>query len=620
MPKDIDSEVDQTLTYDGQQEFRGQVSYVKGSLLQPDQVAMVLNGLLSTKGTVVSRPGRVEIGAEARAPDGSARIRGLGYFDKQGDERLWRVRGGVVQFTSAVDVNSHLLHPWTDTDLTLTASAEAVFAQLSDVPYVADGSALYRFASESWSAVADAPPSPQLLCRMKGKLFAAGNPAAPDALYESDVLDGEVWNPSTRSLRVSDGDSDRIVGLVAWRGSTLVVGKAGSMMTVTIPTGATSMSDYIIDTVPGDYGLAARKTLVPVGNDVWFLSHDGVRSIRRMQAQADNEISLPISEPIRDLMDLVNWEAVETACAMHFRNLYCLAVPIGAATQPNVVLLYNTVTQQWSGAIPGWYPTQWAVSAFGGRKRLVYGDDWGRVHWWRLESAFYGRDISNGTGTKISTSNIASAAVGDLSVKADGNAWALLQNEVSLNVSAYPEPMKLNTQIAEIITGDAAIPLPSDPPAVKDWLPDYDGTDYDVGTKVNAYERVFQLMEREWYFTTIITRAYTFNEPFSEKLGEFIELEFRDSLATAQVYARCDGGDWQSVTDTWDGATAAEARALPQDLPFNLANTGSQRKRWNLLPLGPWRDIQFKIVGLGDRMEVREIFVGAFLEAQEGER
>jgi hypothetical protein len=87
-----------------------------------------------------------------------------------------------------------------------------------------------------------------------------------------------------------------------------------------------------------------------------------------------------ISYPIQDVIDEINWAAVENATAIFWNNRYLLSVPTGTSTVNNTTLCYNTNTQSWTGVWRGTVseasgtpastinPYQFVVTQFSGGK------------------------------------------------------------------------------------------------------------------------------------------------------------------------------------------------------------------------------------------------------------
>lgn len=65
--------------------------------------------------------------------------------------------------------------------------------------------------------------------------------------------------------------------------------------------------------------------------------------------------------------------AVKFASAAYWRNRYLLALPLDSATYPNYVLVYNTLTNSWSGSWTNWQPMCWTRRLDGETEKLSIG-------------------------------------------------------------------------------------------------------------------------------------------------------------------------------------------------------------------------------------------------------
>jgi hypothetical protein len=97
-----------------------------------------------------------------------------------------------------------------------------------------------------------------------------------------------------------------------------------------------------------EIGCNARMTVATAGNYVYFLSDNGVYRLDNTQIDlALRGNTLPLSEPIADIMATINQSAVATSNAVYFNNRYYLAVPTGTATSPNTLLIYSQLNESW---------------------------------------------------------------------------------------------------------------------------------------------------------------------------------------------------------------------------------------------------------------------------------
>jgi hypothetical protein len=126
----------------------------------------------------------------------------------------------------------------------------------------------------------------------------------------------------------------------------------------------------------------SHRTIAQAGSDVFFLSRQGVRSIKTILSGAQSSTSEPISSSIDDYMDRINWTAAATSTAIFWNNRYILSVPLDSATTPNYTFVLNTVTQSFSGYWTGWTPRCYEISSFSQLPKLVFAQEDGKVLTW----------------------------------------------------------------------------------------------------------------------------------------------------------------------------------------------------------------------------------------------
>lgn len=176
-----------------------------------------------------------------------------------------------------------------------------------------------------------------------------GIPVDSDAIYPSDIGDAALsgnWN-SLKSVRVGDGDGDPIVTVISGQSSLLTVLKQASCWAV--DTSDQDSANWAITKLTGLTGCVAPNTAVQLGQDILFLSRYGVVSLSGLTATDSISQSTTLSSAVQPVIDAINWDAVSSAWATKWRDLYLLFLPTGNATTPNVCLPFNVQTRQWLG-------------------------------------------------------------------------------------------------------------------------------------------------------------------------------------------------------------------------------------------------------------------------------
>jgi hypothetical protein len=226
------------------------------------------------------------------------------------------------------------------------------------------------------------PSKPKMIVLHKNRLFAtSADTAIPvDLLYVSDVIDGESWDLAANQIIVGD-DGDPITALMPWQDNNMLIFKERSIYMVDADPEKEPF-EWAITLINNRTGCVSDKTVQQVGADVFFLTRMGVQSIQSIQAGTRTDVSTPISTPIEDYMGQINQDALSTCCATFWKNRYFLAAPLGSATTPDHVFVFNKQADGWCGLWTGWEPRVFVVTAFGGQLKMNWGDQQGWFFTW----------------------------------------------------------------------------------------------------------------------------------------------------------------------------------------------------------------------------------------------
>ncbi len=373
---------DEQVSDDGSIDFGGgQFSNNRASKLQGNQFFGGQNIDVDQLGQVTTRRGISKLGTSPN----STIIQGFTFYSNQTSDMLLQISNKKL-YSFSGSTWSSAISGYTASSATLQVN----FAQLISNIYWCDNSgAAFRYdgttvlTAGSWG-VGTAPPSGlKNLCVHQNRLVFWGLPSDFQTLLFSDILSENT--PTTNYVEVTKGDGDSIEGCLSWISGGLLVFKRRSIYVVdtTAGVGSSATINKVHDTV----GCIAARTIKQIGadglgQDVFFLAKDGVRSILTTFQAGEQGVTAPISYPINDLIQRINWSAASTCNATYWNNRYMLAVPIDSSSTPNYVLVYHTINKSWSGYWIGWSPTVFAISQFSGEPRLNFGDASGNVMQW----------------------------------------------------------------------------------------------------------------------------------------------------------------------------------------------------------------------------------------------
>lgn len=197
-----------------------------------------------------------------------------------------------------------------------------------------------------------------------------------DQLVVSDIF-SQLFDFQINNFIINQGGNDSIVGVLPWIENQFLVFMKRSIYIAFVETTA-----YGTETAPGanssvtvvttQVGCLSRKSIVAAGQYVFFMSGKGVHVLT---PQLDLKLlgqTVPLSEPIDDFFDNVNFSAANRVVASYYDNRFFIALPTGTSVRPNAILVYNTLNQQWEciDTYPaGMYIDDYAVCQYGNKRR-----------------------------------------------------------------------------------------------------------------------------------------------------------------------------------------------------------------------------------------------------------
>lgn len=254
----------------------------------------------------------------------------------------------------------------------------------------------------------------------------------------SDLLDTDNYYPAESQFRINKGSADKLVGFFPYQEDQLIVFMRNSIHMINNIATTSAANTYEITR---QHGCVARKSIAQSGPQTFFLSDNGVIVLSpgtdpaKGLGVAISKVSgetIPMTRPIQDQFDEVNFAAADKACGVVYDNKYYLAVPTGSSTVPNKVFVYNLLTSTWisvddypamSGSL-AFHVDDWVICSHGSaptRRRLFACNDTG---WYLMEENAIddsGRKI--GSTSESDTTPIAGKLVsrsftfGDIGVK-----------------------------------------------------------------------------------------------------------------------------------------------------------------------------------------------------------
>lgn len=168
--------------------------------------------------------------------------------------------------------------------------------------------------------------------RWKDRLVFAGIEGEPDKV----IISGRVpfqekfLLPYGNFIRIEPDSGDDITGLAEHEGR-LIVFKERSIWQVTLSqltVGNYVLFDPVAQLITKSHGCVSHRSIVPVENDLMFLSLRGVFMLgRELQIEADILRTNEVSVKVRSFFDGLTPTERINACAGYYKHQYLIAVP-----------------------------------------------------------------------------------------------------------------------------------------------------------------------------------------------------------------------------------------------------------------------------------------------------
>lgn len=182
-----------------------------------------------------------------------------------------------------------------------------------------------------------------------------------DEIIASDILDSDTYDRIQNQYRITAGVADYVVGLQAFAEDNLLVFNRNSIHLVRGISG--SVADTSVQMVTSEVGCVARRSILQIGNQVLFLSDNGVYAAAFGDLYNLRGAGVPLSEPIAATIQRINKDYANKAVAAYFDNRYYLAVPLDASTVNNAILIYNFLNGGWE-SLDMTGQTGWSINNF----------------------------------------------------------------------------------------------------------------------------------------------------------------------------------------------------------------------------------------------------------------
>jgi len=246
----------------------------------------------------------------------------------------------------------------------------------------------------------DAPKGKIGLWTSNQRLLLGNTSTNPNFLWPSDAGDPQTFGDA--AFEFGQRDDKGVTGLVEFTDGEVIVFTKNSFFTWTITD--TTTSNWVVKKV-SDVGCVAQRSVKQMGQDVLFLSRDGVRTVVQSAQDKKRGESLPLSFPITDWVERINWGNAHKAVATVWNDKYILAVPIDGSTYNNYMFVFSRRAAETSGG--GWTiyegcnANAFAIQDFSDVRRLYFGEASGDTKAYLFRSDSTSEETTNDNGTAI---------------------------------------------------------------------------------------------------------------------------------------------------------------------------------------------------------------------------
>ena len=203
-----------------------------------------------------------------------------------------------------------------------------------------------------------------------------------DEIIASDVLDQDTYDQIYANYRIASGGADYVVALQPFTEDNLVVFNRNTIHLVRGVSGA--LESTTVQEVTREVGCLARRSVVQVGNQILFLSDNGIYAMTFEDLYNLRGASIPLSEPINPLIKRINKDYAKNSVAIYHDNRYYIAVPIDDSTENNAILVYNFLNQGWESLdtvnAAGWNIRNLIRAGAGSLNKLYAVNSFGGIH------------------------------------------------------------------------------------------------------------------------------------------------------------------------------------------------------------------------------------------------
>jgi hypothetical protein len=203
-----------------------------------------------------------------------------------------------------------------------------------------------------------------------------------DEIIASDILDEDTYDQLENQFKIASGGADYIVAMHPFADDNILVFCRNSIHLITGVSG--ELEDTTVKEITREVGCVARKSIAQIGNQIFFLSDNGVYSVDFLDLYNLRGATLPLSEAIHPIFERINQAYAEYSIGIYHDNRYWLFCPLDDSTLNNAALVYNLLNQGWESLDvverEGWDVTNAIKAGAGDVNRLYTITSFGGIH------------------------------------------------------------------------------------------------------------------------------------------------------------------------------------------------------------------------------------------------
>jgi hypothetical protein len=202
-----------------------------------------------------------------------------------------------------------------------------------------------------------------------------------DELIVSDILDSDTYDQVYNEYRFNAGLADFLVAAHAFSDDKLVVFNRESIHLV---VSSSDVANSSVQLITNEVGCLARRSIQQVGDNIIFLSDNGVYGTSFVDLYNLRGNGTPLSSSINATIGRINRAFSQNAVSAYFDNRYYLAVPLDGSTVNNAILIFNFLNKGWesidSVSDPNWNIKEMFAGGSGADRGLYVISESGSIH------------------------------------------------------------------------------------------------------------------------------------------------------------------------------------------------------------------------------------------------